>query len=93
MKTQVTDLFGMNVFTEKAIYVGVVDDVLINIDGKKIESLAVGELNPELADPRGHRGYLIPYRIIKDIGDIIIIRHVAGAFRKTAAANNDIVEA
>ena len=92
MKTQVTDLFGMNVFTEKAIYVGVVDDVLINIDGKKIESLAVGELNPELADPRGHRGYLIPYRIIKVIGDIIIIRHVAGAFKKTAA-NNDIVEA
>ncbi|QSZ66994.1 photosystem reaction center subunit H [Methanofollis aquaemaris] len=82
MKTQVTQLFGMNVYTEKAVYVGDVDDVLLDIDGKKIESLAVGNLNTDIADPKGHRGYLIPYRVIKTIGDIIIIRHISSAFRK-----------
>lgn len=82
MKTQVTELFGMSVYTDKAIYVGDVDDVLLDIDGKKIAALAVGSLNPELPDPKGHRGYLIPYRIIREIGDIIIIRHISSAFRK-----------
>lgn len=81
MKTQVTELFGMSVYTDKAIYVGDVDDVLLDIDGKKIESIAVGSLNPELPDPKGHRGYLIPYRIIREIGDIIIIRHISSAFK------------
>ncbi|WP_067048642.1 PRC-barrel domain-containing protein [Methanofollis ethanolicus] len=82
MKTQVTELFGMSVYTDKAIYVGDVDDVLLDIDGKKIESIAVGNLNPELSDPKGHRGYLIPFRIIKEIGDIIVIRHISAAFKK-----------
>ncbi|TAJ43487.1 PRC-barrel domain-containing protein [Methanofollis fontis] len=81
MKTQVTELFGMNVYTDKAIYVGDVDDVLLDIDGKKIESIAVGNLNPEIGDTKGHRGYLIPFRIIKEIGDIIIVRHISAAFR------------
>lgn len=82
MKTQVTELFGMSVYTDKAIYVGDVDDVLLDIDGKKIESIAVGNLNPELPDPKGHRGYLVPFRIIREIGDIIIIRHISTAFKR-----------
>jgi sporulation protein YlmC with PRC-barrel domain len=83
MKTQVTELFGMNVYTDKAILVGEVDDVLLDIDGKKIDALAVGKLNPELADSKGHRGLLIPFRIIKNVGDIIIVRHISTAFRST----------
>ncbi|MDK2975140.1 MAG: hypothetical protein PWP08_1511 [Methanofollis sp.] len=82
MKTQVTELFGMNVYTDKAIFVGEVDDVLLDIDGKKIDALAVGKVNPELTDPKGHLGLLVPFRIIKTVGDIIIVRHISTAFRK-----------
>lgn len=88
MKTQVTDLFGMSVYTDRAIFVGEVDDVLLDIDGKKVESLAVGKLNPELADPKGHRGLLIPFRIIKNVGDIIIVRHISTAFRSGKEENS-----
>jgi sporulation protein YlmC with PRC-barrel domain len=85
MKTQITDLFGMQVYTDKAVYVGDVDDVVIDIDTKKIESLAVGNLNQELMELKGFRGVRIPYRIIKSIGDIVLIRHLAGAFHRTSA--------
>ncbi|WOF15554.1 photosystem reaction center subunit H [Methanoplanus sp. FWC-SCC4] len=80
MKTQITDLFGMEVYTDKAIRVGIVDDAVINVDTKKVDSLAVSELNPDLLQLKGFRGIRIPYRIIKSIGDIIIIRHFNNMF-------------
>lgn len=83
MKTQITELFGMQVYTEKAVKVGEVDDIVIDVDGKKIDSLAVGNLNPELMELKGFRGVRIPYRTIRSIGDIVIVRHLSGAFKRT----------
>ncbi|MDG6257502.1 MAG: PRC-barrel domain-containing protein [Methanomicrobiaceae archaeon] len=80
MKTQITDLFGMHVYTDKAVLVGEIEDVVVDVDGKKIDSLAVSNINPELMDLKGFRGLRIPYRIIIAIGDIVIIRHLTGAF-------------
>ncbi|HMK15485.1 MAG TPA: PRC-barrel domain-containing protein, partial [Methanomicrobiales archaeon] len=46
MITQITELFGLSVYTDKAIYVGDVEDVVIDVDNKKIDALAIGNLNP-----------------------------------------------
>jgi len=80
MKTQITELFGMEVYTEKAVRVGVVDDAVLNVDTKKIDSLAISSLNPELLQLKGFKGIKIPYRIIRSIGDVIIIRHFPNMF-------------
>ena len=82
MKTQISELYTMQVYTEKAVHVGEVENVVIDVDGKKIESLAVGKLNPELLDLKGFKGVRVPFRIVRAIGDIVIIRHIAGAFHK-----------
>jgi sporulation protein YlmC with PRC-barrel domain len=84
MRTQVTELFGLNVYTDKAIFIGSVDDVVIDVDQKKIDSLAVGELNPEIGEIKGYSGLQIPFRIIKSIGDIVIVRHIPGIFKSQA---------
>jgi sporulation protein YlmC with PRC-barrel domain len=81
MRTQITELFGLNVYTDKAVFVGSVDDVVIDVDQKKIDSLAVGSLNPEIGEIKGYTGLKIPFRIIKSIGDIVLIRHVPGVFK------------
>ena len=81
MQTQVTELFGLSVYTDKAVYVGDVEDVVLDVDGKKIDSLALGNLNPEFVDVKGFRGVRIPFRIIKSIGDIIVIRHLGRGIR------------
>ncbi len=80
MKTQITDLFGMDVFTDKAVRVGNVDDAVLNIDTKKVDFLAVGNLNPDLFQLKGFKGIRIPFRIIKSVGDVIIIRHFNSMF-------------
>lgn len=81
MKSAITELFGKKVYTEKAVYVGDVDDVLINVDTKKMESLALGNVNQEVFDISNFKGVKIPYRIIRAVNDIVIIRHLAGMSR------------
>ena len=81
MRKQITELFGLNVYTEKSIFVGEVEDVLIDVDGKKMEAIVVGKLNPDLVDIKNYKGLKIPFRIIGSIGDIILIRHLPGAFK------------
>lgn len=81
MKSAITELFGMKVYTENAVYVGDVEDVIINVDTKKMESLALGNVNREVLELTNFKGVKIPYRIIRAVGDIIIIRHLAGMSR------------
>jgi sporulation protein YlmC with PRC-barrel domain len=46
-----------------------------------MESLVVGKLNQELVDIKNYKGLKIPFRIIRAIGDIVLIRHLPGAFK------------
>ena len=66
---------------EKSVFVGEVEDVLIDVESKKMESLVVGKLNQELVDIKNYKGLKIPFRIIRAIGDIVLIRHLPGAFK------------
>jgi len=86
MRTQITELFGLNIYTEKSVFVGEVEDVILDIEGKKMDSLVVGKLNQDLVDVRNYKGLKIPFRIIRSIGDIVIIRHLPGAFKTGATA-------
>lgn len=81
MRTQITELFGLNIYTEKSVFVGEVEDVLIDVESKKMESLVVGKLNPQLIDIKNYKGLKVPYRIIRSVGDIVLIRHLPGAFK------------
>jgi sporulation protein YlmC with PRC-barrel domain len=81
MKSQITELFDLKVYTEKSVFVGEVEDILIDIDSKKMESIVVGKLNQQLVDIKNYKGLKVPFRIIRSIGDIILIRHLPGAFR------------
>jgi sporulation protein YlmC with PRC-barrel domain len=80
METQITDLFGLSIYTDKGMYIGEVDDVVIDVDSKKIESLVVGKVNDQLFELKNYKGLKIPYRIISAIDDIVLIRHLPGAF-------------
>jgi sporulation protein YlmC with PRC-barrel domain len=80
MRNQITDMFELKVYTEKSVHVGEVEDVLIDVESKKMESVVIGKLNQQLVDIKNYKGLKIPFRIIRSIGDIIIIRHLPGAF-------------
>jgi sporulation protein YlmC with PRC-barrel domain len=80
MEAQITELFGLQIYTDKGMFIGEVEDVVIDVDGKKIEAVVVGKVNDQLFELKNFKGLKIPYRIISAIDDIVIIRHLPGAF-------------
>ena len=80
MEAHITELFGLQIYTDKGMFIGEVDDVVIDVDSKKIEAVVVGKVNDQLFELKNFKGLKIPYRIISAIDDIVIIRHLPGAF-------------
>ena len=80
MEAHITELFGLQIYTDKGMFIGEVEDVVIDVDSKKIESVVVGKVNDQLFELKNYKGLKIPYRIISAIDDIVLIRHLPGAF-------------
>ena len=75
MNAEITSLLGLEVYTQKGIFVGMVDDVVLNPEQGAVSGLALGDVNKDLFDLKS-KGIIIPYRWVTAIGDIIIIRHL-----------------
>ncbi len=75
MHAEITSILGLDVYTQKGVFVGRVDDVVLNPEQGEVSGLALGDLNRELFDQKS-KGVIIPYRWITAIGDIIIMRHL-----------------
>jgi sporulation protein YlmC with PRC-barrel domain len=86
MKSQITDVLGLSVYTDRAVFVGDVDDVVIDLDRKTIKALALGNLNLDIIDIKGYKGLQIPFRMIKSVGDVILVRHMPGIFKQKPKA-------
>lgn len=81
MHAEVSMLFGLNVYTNKGVYIGKVNDVVLEVNEKKAVGLAVTKLNPDMFDASG-KGVVIPYRWVTAVGDVVLIRHVKDQFKK-----------
>ncbi len=72
---EVSSVFGLKVYTDEGRYVGRVEDLSIDIDAKRVKGLAIVDVNRFLIDTKAE-GVIIPYRLVKAIGDIVIIKDV-----------------
>ncbi len=81
MRTQITDLIGLRVYTESGVYVGEVEDIVLDIDAKRIDGLAIGSLNKDLIDVKKHKGIRIPYRLVKSVSDVVVLRNIPTMFK------------
>jgi len=75
MNAEITSLLGLEVYTQKGVFVGRVDDIVLNPEQGAVSGLALGDVNRDLFDQKG-KGIIIPYRWITAIGDIVIMRHL-----------------
>jgi sporulation protein YlmC with PRC-barrel domain len=72
---EITTFFGLRVFTDEGRYIGKVEDVIIDPDARMVRGLALVDYNKGVINSRA-KGIIIPYRIVKAVGDIIIVRDV-----------------
>ncbi|KAF5410004.1 MAG: PRC-barrel domain-containing protein [Candidatus Methanogasteraceae archaeon] len=75
MHTELTSLFGLNVYTDKGLYVGNVNDVVIEAADRKVTGLALTKINREMFDVN-REGVILPYRWVLAIGDVVIVKQV-----------------
>lgn len=79
MMIEVTNLQDVTVFTHKGKYLGKVEDVILDITNNKIHELLITETNAELVEASRNVG--VPYRWVKSITDIIVLRYFPGKIR------------
>lgn len=73
----VSEIFNKDVYTDKGYYVGRAEDLELDLSKFKIRSLKI-EVSKNTVFGRligGKRGLIIPYSLVKAVGDIIIIEH------------------
>jgi sporulation protein YlmC with PRC-barrel domain len=75
----VSQTWSKDVFTDKGLYCGKVEDVECDLKRFKVRSLVVkamkgSYLSRMLGDKRG---IIIPFPMVEAVGDIIIIKHIA----------------
>ncbi len=72
MLTEVTELYGMPVYTDKGIMLGQVSDVIFDMEIQDIYGIYIENPNAQLVEMGS--AISIPYRWIKAIGEIILLR-------------------
>jgi len=76
MEIELSSLYGMDLYTDKGVFVGKIEDVSIDIREKRISGIVVRNVNPQLFDIGDKKGVIIPYRWVTAVGDIVLIKHV-----------------
>ncbi|HEX9709943.1 MAG TPA: PRC-barrel domain-containing protein [Candidatus Thermoplasmatota archaeon] len=72
MLEEVSELIGVQVYTNKGIFLGNVNNLIIDIDGSSVDGLFVTDTNPLLVEDS--RNIAIPFRWVQSVGDIILLR-------------------
>ncbi len=75
MISEISTLFGLRVYTDEGRYIGVVSDVVIDLERRQIRGLALSEFNRTIIDSKAP-GIILPYRLVKSVGDIVIVKDV-----------------
>jgi sporulation protein YlmC with PRC-barrel domain len=76
MEIELSSLYGQDIYTDRGVYVGKIEDVSVDIKEKRISGLAVRNINPYAFKVGKKKGVIIPYRWVTAIGDIVLIKHV-----------------
>ncbi|MEE9150293.1 MAG: PRC-barrel domain-containing protein [Thermoplasmata archaeon] len=87
MLEEISEIMGMQVYTPAGVYLGNVDNLVMDMDNRKINGLFLSESNPLLVD--GSIGINIPYRWVQAIGDIVILKYFP---EKVAVPREEIVD-
>lgn len=72
METDVTNLIGLEIFSDKGYRLGSVNDVIVDFDAQTIYGLYVERTNDGLVEDGV--SVLVPYRWVRAVGDVIILK-------------------
>ncbi|MBI4018053.1 MAG: PRC-barrel domain-containing protein [Candidatus Aenigmarchaeota archaeon] len=83
-----SELTRKDVFTDKGIYAGKVVDIGVDLERFRVRSLVVDAVRGSfLANLVGDKkGVVIPFTMVKSVGDIVLIKHIQPAMEEEQPA-------
>lgn len=73
MLEEASELIGLQVYTNKGIYLGTVNNLVVDLDDSKVQGLFINETNPLLVE--SSKAVNVPYRWIGSVGDIVLLKY------------------
>jgi sporulation protein YlmC with PRC-barrel domain len=80
MVSRLSEMSGLDVFTEEGKHIGVLDDVSIDPETGRVLGMVVSKLDPKFSEQvgaEGKKGIVAPYSTVKSIGDIVLMRSIS----------------
>ena len=86
MSKLLSEFYGMNIYTQKATYVGKVEDVILNLEKGEVMRLSLKPLRGGMAQGGDVKKILqqesVPYTDVLDVGDIVVVSKAPTPLRK-----------
>ena len=76
MLTEVYDLYNLEVYTQKGIYLGRISEIILDTDRNEIYELILSETNPVVVEESRSIG--VPYRWVQSVSEIIVLKYFPG---------------
>ena len=73
MLEEASELVGMQVYTPNGLFLGNVNNLVIDVDTRKVDGLFISESNPLLVEDS--KAVNVPFRWIQAIGDVILLKY------------------
>lgn len=80
MVSRLSDISGLDVFTEDGRHVGVLEDVSIDPETGKVLGVVLSKVDEEFLkemNVESRRGVIVPFTGIKSIGDIVLMKRLS----------------
>lgn len=72
---KITMLLGCEVYSTNGVFVGVIEDLRLDLNNLEVTGLVLDHVNEELFKGRIRpgQGVIVPYRLVHEVGDIILL--------------------
>ncbi len=73
MLVEMTELLGRQVYTPEGRLLGEVDNVVVDVEGSKVDGLYLAETSPMLVEDS--RPTNVPYRWVSAVNDVVLLKY------------------
>ncbi len=80
MLTEVTNLQGLEVITDKGISLGIIEDAVVDLDNGEVYELIITETNEDLVEDGASVG--VPYRWIQSVSRVVLLKYFPGRIKR-----------
>ncbi len=73
MLVEMTELLGRQLYTPDGRLLGEIDNVVVDVEGSKIDGLYIAESSPLLVDDS--KPVNVPYRWVSAVNDVVLLKY------------------